>query len=48
MKISKKMSIGELAAFVASYLESKGISTVLTGGAVVSNSRWLLLKEINI
>jgi predicted nucleotidyltransferase len=36
MKISKKMSIGEFAAFVASHLQSKGISTVLTGGAVVS------------
>jgi hypothetical protein len=36
MKISKKMTIGEFAAFVASQLESKGISTVLTGGAVVS------------
>jgi len=36
MKISKKMSIGEFAALVASHLESKGISTVLTGGAVVS------------
>lgn len=36
MKISKNMSIGEFAAFVASHLESKGISTVLTGGAVVS------------
>jgi len=30
------MSIGEFAAFVASHLQSKGISTVLTGGAVVS------------
>ena len=36
MKRSRKMSIGELAAIVASYLQSKGISTVLTGGAVVS------------
>lgn len=36
MKISKNMSIGEFAALVASHLESKGISTVLTGGAVVS------------
>lgn len=36
MKISKKLTIGEFAAFVASQLESKGISTVLTGGAVVS------------
>ena len=36
MKISKKMTIGEFAALVASHLESKGISTVLTGGAVVS------------
>lgn len=36
MKISQKMTIGEFAALVASKLESKGISTVLTGGAVVS------------
>lgn len=36
MKISKKMTIGEFAASVASHLQSKGISTVLTGGAVVS------------
>jgi hypothetical protein len=36
MKISKKMSVGEFAALVASHLQSKGISTVLTGGAVVS------------
>jgi hypothetical protein len=36
MKITKKMSIGEFAALVASNLESKGISTALTGGAVVS------------
>lgn len=36
MKISKEMSIGEFAALVASHLQSKGISTVLTGGAVVS------------
>lgn len=36
MKISKNISIGEFAALVASHLESKGISTVLTGGAVVS------------
>ena len=36
MKISKKMTIGEFAALVASLLELKGISTVLTGGAVVS------------
>lgn len=36
MKITKKMSIGEFAALIASYLQSKKISTVLTGGAVVS------------
>ena len=36
MKISRKTSIGEFAALVASHLQSKGISTVLTGGAVVS------------
>lgn len=36
MKISRKMTIGEFAARVASHLQSKGISTVLTGGAVVS------------
>jgi hypothetical protein len=30
------MSIGEFAALVASKLEAKGISTVLSGGAVVS------------
>ncbi len=36
MKISKNMSIGEFAALVALILQSKGISTVLTGGAVVS------------
>lgn len=36
MKISRNMSIGEFAALVASHLQSKGISTVLTGGAVVS------------
>lgn len=36
MKISRKMTIGEFAAFIASYLQSKNISTVLTGGAVVS------------
>lgn len=35
MKINKKMTIGEFAAAVASYLESRGISVVLTGGAVV-------------
>jgi hypothetical protein len=34
MKISRKMTIGEFAARVASHLQSKGISTVLTGGAV--------------
>lgn len=36
MKISKKMTIGEFAALVATQLELKGVSTVLTGGAVVS------------
>lgn len=36
MKISKTITIGEFAALVASHLQSKGISTVLTGGAVVS------------
>ncbi len=36
MKISRKMPIGEFAALIASCLQSKGISTVLTGGAVVS------------
>lgn len=36
MKISNKMSIGEFAALVASHLEVRGVSTVLTGGAVVS------------
>ncbi len=36
MKISRKMTIGEFAAIISSYLQSKGISTVLTGGAVVS------------
>ena len=30
------MTIGEFAAVVATHLETKGISTVLTGGAVVS------------
>ncbi|MBC7458773.1 MAG: nucleotidyltransferase [Bdellovibrionaceae bacterium] len=36
MKFPKHMSIGEFAARVASQLEEQGISTVLTGGAVVS------------
>lgn len=36
MKFSKEMSIGEFAALVASKLEEKGISVVLSGGAVVS------------
>jgi hypothetical protein len=36
MKISRKMTIGEFAAMIASHLQSQGISTVLTGGAVVS------------
>ena len=34
-KYQKKLSIGEFAALVASYLESKGIPCA-TGGAVVS------------
>ncbi len=36
MKLSRKMTIGEFAAIIASELELRGISTVLTGGAVVS------------
>ena len=36
MKISKDMSLGEFAAVVASHLQTNGVSTVLTGGAVVS------------
>lgn len=36
MKISKNLTIGEFSAVIAAYLKSKGISTVLTGGAVVS------------
>jgi hypothetical protein len=36
MKISREMTIGEFAALIATYLQSKGISAVLTGGAVVS------------
>jgi len=36
MKISKKITIGEFAALIASHLQSRGIPTVLTGGAVVS------------
>lgn len=36
MKISKIISIGEFAALIASHLQTKGISTVLTDGAVVS------------
>jgi predicted nucleotidyltransferase len=36
MKISREMTIGEFAAMIATYLQSKGISVVLTGGAVVS------------
>src|SRR5579872_1628271 len=36
MNISRKMTIGEFAAMIASYLQSRGISAVLTGGAVVS------------
>ncbi len=35
MKISRKMTIGEFAAVIASYLRSKSISAILTGGAVV-------------
>lgn len=38
------MSIGEFAAVIASHLQTKGISTVLTGGAVVSiytNNRYM-------
>lgn len=36
MKISKRQTLGEFSATVASALRSKGIDTVLTGGAVVS------------
>ena len=36
IKISKKTTLGEFAAQVASALRTKGIDTVLTGGAVVS------------
>lgn len=36
MKITKDMSLGELAALVASELRKLKIDTVLTGGAVVS------------
>lgn len=36
MKISKNLTLGEFAAFVASQLKSRDIETELTGGAVVS------------
>jgi hypothetical protein len=36
MKISRDMTIGEFAAMISTYLQSKGIAVVLTGGAVVS------------
>lgn len=36
MKISKKLTLGELAALVASELKKSNIHCVLTGGAVVS------------
>lgn len=36
MKISSEMTLAEFAAYVASHLQTKGISAVLTGGAVVS------------
>ena len=36
MKFAKSIEIGEFAALVAAKLEEKEISTVLTGGAVVS------------
>lgn len=36
MRFHKNLTIGEFAAIVASKLEEKGISVVLTGGSVVS------------
>ena len=36
MRITKAMSIGELAALIATELRKLKIDTVLTGGAVVS------------
>lgn len=37
MKLMSEMSIGELAAFICSYLSNNGIDCVLTGGAWVIN-----------
>jgi hypothetical protein len=36
MKFVKEMTVGELAAFVATHLRDKGIDVVLTGGTCVS------------
>lgn len=36
MKSIKEMSLGELAAFICTYLQENGIPCVLTGGACVS------------
>ncbi|MFH2084586.1 MAG: hypothetical protein ABII20_04570 [Candidatus Omnitrophota bacterium] len=36
MKPVKKMTLGELAAFVSSHLKKHGINCVLSGGACVS------------
>jgi hypothetical protein len=36
MKAVSEMSLGELAAYVSSYLESKGIQVVLSGGGCVA------------
>lgn len=36
MKTIKDMDIGELAAYICNYLNSNGLSCVLSGGACVS------------
>ena len=38
MKAVSQMSLGELAAYVSSHLESKGIQVVLSGGGFVGNN----------
>ena len=37
MKPISEMSVGELAAFIYSYLKEHGIEVVLSGGACVTN-----------